>query len=72
MKFIYFITTSFFFLALMHVALTLGLIVNLDLVFVYKILLNNCPTAILKALESLPVSDIITVAVTITATLSGI
>jgi hypothetical protein len=54
----------------MHTAPALGLIVDLNLVFVYEILLDNCLIAILKALESIPVNNIITIAATIIATLT--
>ena len=52
----------------MYTAPTLSLEVDLDLVFIYEILLDNCPTAILKALESLPINDILTITTTITTT----
>jgi hypothetical protein len=67
MKFIYLTITSFFLLNLTHAAPAPGLEVDLDLVFVCEILPDNCPTAVLKALESIPVNDIVTVAATITA-----
>jgi hypothetical protein len=62
MKFIHLTTTSYFFLALTYAAPASDLVVDLDLVFVCEILLDQCPSAILEVLESLPVNTIVTVA----------
>ena len=51
MQFIHYITTSFFLLALTHAAPASGAIAALDLAC--EMSLDQCPTAILEALESI-------------------